>query len=114
VNGVRVGYSSQGPGRLTARKPDVCAYTHFAGSAAFGSGTPDSGTSAATPVAAGLVAAIRTRWPSSRLSPAQLRALLRRTAEDRSEVGFDYDYGYGVVDTAGIVAALHRRTKAVV
>jgi subtilisin family serine protease len=113
VNGVRVGYSSQGPGRLTARKPDICAYTHFAGSGAFGSGTPDSGTSAATPVAAGLVAAIRTRWPSSRLSPAQLRALLRRTAEDRSEVGFDYDYGYGIVDTAGIVAALHRRMKAV-
>ncbi|MEU1392566.1 MULTISPECIES: S8 family serine peptidase [unclassified Nonomuraea] len=112
VNGERVGYSSQGPGRLTARKPDVCAYTHFSGSRAFGDGEPDTGTSAATPVAAGLVAAVRTRWPAAKLSPAQLRALLRRTAEDRSEVGFDYDYGYGTVDPAGILAALHRRTRA--
>lgn len=113
TNGERVGYSSQGPGRLTARKPDVCAYTHFSGSKAFGDEEPDSGTSAATPVAAGLVAAIRTQWPSTRLSPAQLRALLRRTAEDRSEVGFDFDYGYGTVDTANIIAALQRRTKRV-
>ncbi len=112
VNGHRVGYSSQGPGRLSARKPDLCAYTHFAGSRALGPDAPDSGTSAATPVAAGLVAAIRTRWPAARLSPAQLRALLRRTAEDRSEVGFDYDYGYGTVDPAGIIAALQRRSAA--
>ncbi|MBT2232562.1 S8 family serine peptidase [Nonomuraea sp. NEAU-A123] len=112
VSGKRVGYSSQGPGRLTARKPDICAYTHFAGSKAFGDAEPDSGTSAATPVAAGLVAAIRTLWPASRLRPAQLRALLRRTGEDRSEVGFDYDYGYGIVDTAGIIAALQRRARA--
>ncbi|WP_049569455.1 S8 family peptidase [Nonomuraea sp. SBT364] len=111
VNGARVGYSSQGPGRLTARKPDVCAYTHFAGSGAFGDDSPDTGTSAAAPVAAGLVAAVRTLWPASRLSPSQLRALLRRTAEDRSEVGFDYDYGYGIVDPAGIIAALRRRFR---
>ncbi|MEO3867836.1 S8 family serine peptidase [Nonomuraea sp. B12E4] len=112
VNGARVGYSSQGPGRLTARKPDLCAYTHFSGSRAFGSRSPDSGTSAATPVAAGLVAAVRTRWPATRLSPTQLRALLRRTAEDRSDVGFDYDYGYGIVDPAGIIAALQRRARS--
>ncbi|MGN9839820.1 S8 family peptidase [Nonomuraea sp. H19] len=112
VNGERVGYSSQGPGRLTARKPDICAYTHFSGSKAFGAGEPDSGTSAAAPVAAGLVAAVRTRWPAATLSPAQLRALLRRTAEDRSEVGFDYDYGYGIVDPAGVIAALRRRSRS--
>uniref|UniRef100_UPI000DE344B8 S8 family serine peptidase n=1 Tax=Nonomuraea lactucae TaxID=2249762 RepID=UPI000DE344B8 len=68
VSGERVGYSSQGPGRLSARKPDICAYTHFSGSKAFGQAEPDSGTSAAAPVAAGLVAAIRTRWPCARLS----------------------------------------------
>ncbi|TDB96450.1 peptidase S8 [Nonomuraea longispora] len=112
VNGERVGYSSQGPGRLTARKPDLCAYTHFSGSQALGPGSPDSGTSAAAPVAAGLVAAVRTLWPADRLSPAQLRALLRRTAEDRSEVGFDYGYGYGIVDPAGIIAALQRRSRS--
>lgn len=109
----RVGYSSQGPGRLTSRKPDICAYTHFSGSGAFGDGAPDSGTSAACPVAAGLVAAIRTRWPASRLSPAQLRALLRRTADDRGNFGFDYDYGYGVVDVSGVLASLRRREMRV-
>lgn len=113
TNGERVGYSSQGPGRLTARKPDLCAYTHFSGSKAFGDNEPDSGTSAATPVAAGLIAAIRTQWPTSRLSSSQLRALLRRTAEDRSEVGFDFDYGYGILDTAAVIAALQRRAKRV-
>ncbi|GGL50728.1 S8 family peptidase [Planomonospora parontospora] len=112
TGGERVGYSSQGPGRLDGRKPDLCAYTHFSGSKAFGDDQPDSGTSAACPVAAGLVAAVRTRWPASRLSPAQLRTLLRRTADDRSEVGFDHDYGYGVVDPRGILAALRRRSRA--
>ncbi|MEU4696527.1 S8 family peptidase [Nonomuraea dietziae] len=113
TEGERVGYSSQGPGRLAARKPDLCAYTHFSGSKAFGDGEPDSGTSAACPVAAGLVAAIRTQWPAARLSPSQLRSLLRRTADDRSDVGYDFDYGYGVVDPAGVLAALRRRAKRV-
>ncbi len=110
VRGQRVGYSSQGPGRLSDRKPDLCAYTHFSGSQAFGVAEPDSGTSAATPVLAGLVAAVRTRWPCTRLSPAQLRTLLRRTADDRGALGFDHDHGYGVVDPAGVLAALRRRS----
>ncbi|GGS89764.1 hypothetical protein GCM10010156_55220 [Planobispora rosea] len=112
VENERVGYSSQGPGRLAKRKPDVCSYTHFSGSRAFGDDAPDSGTSAACPVAAGLVAAVRTRWPASRLSPGQLRTMLRRTADDRSTVGFDFDYGYGITDTEGILAALRRRRDA--
>ncbi|MFC4585964.1 S8 family peptidase [Sphaerisporangium corydalis] len=111
TNGERVGYSSQGPGRLSERKPDICTYTHFAGSKAFGDDQPDSGTSAACPVAAGLVAAIRTRWPASELPPSALRSLINRTAEDRSDVGFDYDYGYGVVDPAAILRVLERRAR---
>jgi subtilisin family serine protease len=111
VGDLRVGYSSQGPGRLTARKPDLCAYTHFAGSEAFGAGSPDSGTSAACPVAAGVVTAVRTGWWASMLTPAQVRMLLRRTADDHSDVGFDYDYGYGVIDTMGVINALRRRRK---
>ncbi|WP_344938166.1 S8 family peptidase [Sphaerisporangium flaviroseum] len=109
TNGERVGYSSQGPGRLSDRKPDICSYTHFSGSKAFGDDKPDSGTSAACPVAAGLVAAIRTRWPASQLPPSQLRTLLHRTADDRSDVGFDYDYGYGIADTAAVLRTLKRR-----
>lgn len=110
LTGNRVGYSSQGPGRLARRKPDLCAYTHFAGSDAF-PGEPDSGTSAACPVAAGVVAAVRTTVSAAQLTPAQLRTILRRTADDRSASGFDYDYGYGVIDVPGILGALDRRKK---
>ncbi|MFD0660811.1 S8 family serine peptidase [Thermocatellispora tengchongensis] len=107
----RVGYSSQGPGRLSDRKPDICAYTHFAGSEANGPGTPDTGTSAACPVAAGAVAAIRTRHPATEISPAQLRTLLHRTAEDRSTLGFDHDYGYGVINPPAVLESLGRHTR---
>ncbi|MFC9436455.1 S8 family serine peptidase [Nocardia sp. NPDC057030] len=105
--GKRVGYSSQGPGRLTDRKPDVCSYTHFLGSTAFGATEPDTGTSAATPVAAGLVTAIRTRWSATALPPARLRELLQRSATAQPG-GYNYDYGYGVADTTALLAELNR------
>ncbi|MER5939917.1 S8 family serine peptidase [Streptomyces sp. NPDC001928] len=111
VHGKRVGYSSQGPGRLTSRKPDLAACTHFSGSEAFGAGSPDSGTSAACPVAAGVVAAVRTRLTPRQLSPAGMRTLLRRTANDAGVAGFDHDYGYGIISTTSIVDALRRRAK---
>lgn len=102
----RVGYSSQGPGRISAEKPDICSYTHFLGSEAFGSGEPDSGTSAACPVAAGVVAAVRGRYSSGQISPLQLRALLKRTAVDLGGVGFDYDYGWGALSPSRLIPAL--------
>ncbi len=101
----RVGYSSQGPGRLTAQKPDIAAYTHFAGSKVFAP-DPDSGTSAACPVLAGVVAAIRTKHPANKVSPASLRAFLSKTATDLGGQGFDFDHGWGLVNTAGLLAAL--------
>ncbi|PXX69327.1 subtilase family protein [Nocardia tenerifensis] len=107
IAGQRVGYSSQGPGRLTERKPDICAYTHFLGSTAFGPTEPDTGTSAACPVAAGLLTAIRTEWSATELPPAQLRTLLQRTAIAQAG-GYNYDYGYGVADAAAILAELKR------
>jgi len=101
----RVGYSSQGPGRLTAKKPDIACYTHFKGSGVFGT-APDSGTSAACPVAAGVIGAIRTKHPCTAVSPLQLRSLVYKTAEDRGAPGFDFDYGYGILDAAALKAAL--------
>ncbi|NET85496.1 MAG: S8 family serine peptidase [Moorea sp. SIO1F2] len=105
VNKERVGYSSQGPGHLDSQKPDLCAYTHFVGSGVY---PADSGTSAACPVAAGVVASIRTKYPPSVLSPAELRQLLRRTAEDLGVAGFDYDHGFGLIDVPAILNALER------
>jgi subtilisin family serine protease len=99
----RVGYSSQGPGRLTAKKPDISAYTHFVGSKVY---PEDGGTSAACPVAAGVVAAIRSQYSTAKLSPLQLRSLIFKTAEDKAGTGFDYDYGWGIVDPGALLSAL--------
>ncbi|MCF6148328.1 MAG: S8 family serine peptidase [Candidatus Kuenenia sp.] len=106
VNKVRLGYSSQGPGRLQQDKPDLCAYTHFKGSDVY---SADGGTSAACPVAAGIVAAIRSVYSPANLTPAQLRNLLRRTSEDIGLVGFDYSHGFGIISVPGILGALDQR-----
>ncbi|MDJ0879226.1 MAG: S8 family serine peptidase [Halieaceae bacterium] len=95
----RVGYSTSGPGRLMFMKPDLCGYTHFRGSGVYAA---DGGTSAACPVVAGVVGALRSRFPYNpadyRTSPAAIRNLLTRTAEDRGNVGFDFDYGWGIIN----------------
>jgi subtilisin family serine protease len=105
VDRERLGYSTQGPGRLDQNKPDISAYTHFEGSDVYDA---DSGTSAACPVAAGVVAAVRSLYPSDQLSPAQLRNLIRRTARDLGNIGFDFDHGYGLIDVEALLNALDR------
>lgn len=96
----RVGYSSTGPGRLDPDKPDIACYTHFAGSGVW---VADGGTSAATPVLAGVVAAIRRLYPANVLSPALLRQFLRETAEPRGSAD---EYGSGIVDVDKLVKKL--------
>ena len=108
INKVRLGYSSQGPGRLDPDKPDVCAYSHFVGSGVY---PADSGTSAACPVAAGVVAAIRSVHSPTDLTPAQLRNIFRRTSEDRGRIGFDYGHGYGVINVSEILVAIGSSTQ---
>ncbi len=85
-----VGYSSQGPAALSPNKPDFCSITHFTGY--FNS---DSGTSAATPVAAGVVALLKQRKPA--LTQTHARALLRSTAKDIGPAGFDQNSGAGIL-----------------
>ncbi|MCC6965767.1 MAG: S8 family serine peptidase [Nitrospira sp.] len=95
----RVGYSTIGPGRLTNKKPDISGYTHFAGSGVYAA---DGGTSAATPVVAGVVAATRSKRPynpmDSTTFPAAIRSLVTSTAQDLGASGYDYKHGHGVVD----------------
>src|SRR5881398_296363 len=105
----RLGYSSQGPGALYARKPDLAGFSHFKGSGIY---PVDGGTSAASPVAAGVAAALRQARPADRLAPAQLKGLLQRTARDLGGNGWDYDLGYGVIDAAAAVKALRLQPKA--
>lgn len=105
----RLGYSSQGPGRLSrvSLKPDLCGYTHFIGSKTRPYDEaelihyPDSGTSAAAPVVAGLVAAWRSQnhyEPGDPTrSPQMVRRMMRETCRDLGDKGFDFDHGYGIV-----------------
>ena len=60
-----------------------------------------SGNSAATALAAGVVALVRAKFPS--LTPAQVLQRLQATAVDRGSKGWDRQYGYGTIDP---VAAL--------
>src|SRR6266702_1657556 len=109
VTNRRLGYSSQGPGALYSRKPDLAGFSHFAGSGIY---PADGGTSAASPVAAGVAAALRQRLATDRLAPAQLKGLLQRTARDLGGDGWDYDLGYGVIDAAAAVKALGVKPQA--
>ena len=101
INDHRVGYSSQGPSiqGMPQNKPDLTSYTHFRGSEAFGPGTPDSGTSAACPVAAGCVAALRTRLPPLTTPSSNLFTQLRASARPAGgTAGWNGDYGHGILD----------------
>ena len=103
----RVGYSSKGPGRLVGNKPDISAYTHFLGSGVY---PADGGTSAACPVLAGVVAAIRTKRPyvagNPSRTPAAIRRMLTTTAQDLGTAGYDFAHGYGVVNGCVIARQL--------
>jgi subtilisin family serine protease len=101
----RVGYSAIGPGRLTLKKPDISGYTHFKGSGVYAA---DGGTSAACPVVAGVVAAVRSRKPfnpsDSTTSPAAIRNLITSTAQDLGATGYDFQHGFGVVDGCALAS----------
>lgn len=107
VTKVRAGYSAIGPGRLSVRKPDLSGFTHFRGSGVYAA---DGGTSAATPVVSGLMAALRTGRPydpsDSSTSPTAMRGLLTSTAEDLGSAGYDFEHGYGVVDGCALARKL--------
>ncbi len=85
-----VGYSSQGPAALDAQKPDFCSITHF-----LGYFPSDSGTSAATPIAAGVVALLKQVNPS--LTQDGAKNALKATAKDIGPGGFDVHSGAGII-----------------
>jgi serine protease AprX len=107
----RIGYSSQGPGMFFASKPDLSSYSHIFGN--FGPGRPaggtandfDSGTSCATPVAAGAAAALMSAFPG--VNPQRLKTALMSTARKSSAgPGWNRDFGVGIIDVGAAFAFL--------
>ena len=108
----RIGYSSQGPGGFEQNKPDVASYSHLFGNSGPGrpaNGGPssfDNGTSAATPVAAGIGALLMSAFPG--LGPDRLKQALIAGAINLGTPGWDADTGFGVVNAASSYALLRR------
>ena len=100
VDGSVVGYSPIG-GTLVHDKPDTLAYTQFDGSGVDGI---DGGTSTACPLAAGVVAAIRTVFPTSVVDPRTLIQLVRATSRGVSSPG--EAWSPGTIDTKSLLDAL--------
>ncbi|MCX4625473.1 S8 family serine peptidase [Streptomyces sp. NBC_01443] len=100
----RIGYSAQGPGMFEQQKPDFAAFSHFFGN--FGPGRPggttegpfDSGTSAATPVAAGAAALLLSAFPE--LTPSELRTALLSGLVNTTGSPWDPGYGCGILNVA--------------
>jgi Subtilase family len=108
-----VGYSSVGPAALDPNKPDFCSITHFAGYfPTVEPGEPsDTGTSAATPIAAGVVALLKQHKPS--LTQDQAKNALKSTAKDIGPPGFDQFTGAGIIRAKAAWDSLIVRTLKV-
>jgi serine protease AprX len=85
-----IGYTSQGPAALAPDKPNFCAPSHFTGYT-----QNDNGTSAACPVAAGVLALLREARPT--LQQANAKLLLQQTAKDLCAAGWDANSGHGMI-----------------
>lgn len=64
----------------------------------------NAGTSMASPHVAGTAALILGEDPS--LTPDDVRALIQSTARDRGAPGWDPNYGWGALDSAGALASM--------
>ena len=98
-----IGYSSQGPAALDPNKPDFCSISHFTGY-----NNSDNGTSAATPILAGVVALLKQAKAS--LNQSQCKSVLKATAKDIGPTGFDQHSGAGIVQALAAYRRLVRPT----
>jgi hypothetical protein len=85
-----IGYTSQGPAALDAKKPDFCAPSHFKGFTSC-----DNGTSAANPVCAGVIGLLKSHDPS--LTQAVVKDALQKTAKNLCASGWDPHSGFGMI-----------------
>ncbi len=98
VDGLWLGYSSQGPGQpqLAHEKPDLCAPSQFAET--HDARTGNTGSSAASALTAGVVAALRSRWDAEMLPPAQLKCILQDSARKTEGDAWNGRLGRGLLN----------------
>jgi serine protease AprX len=104
--------SSHGPTADGRVKPDLCApgYQILAAKANSDGYTRMTGTSMATPFAAGVAGLMRQANPQ--LGPAQVKALLKQTAVHFGRSGENNEYGAGRLDGYAAVAKAAGKTGA--
>lgn len=100
VDTIWPGYSSEGPGptpNLYEQKPDLCTPSQFIG---IGGYPPNTGTSASAAVAAGVVAALRTKanWDQTTVPPFVLKLILNSMTMQPLGPGWNCWLGNGVLD----------------
>jgi hypothetical protein len=93
-----LGYSSQGPGqlRLARYKPDICAASQFCEDN--DAHIINTGTSTACALAAGVVAALRSKWDAGAIPPDRLKTLLADTARKVQGPGWNNRLGHGILN----------------
>ena len=107
TDGLWIGSSSQGPGpeQLSLDKPDLAAPSMFSEST--DRHTRNGGTSAASAMAAGVLAALRQQWPPGTVSPDAMRACLRDTARPAGlPPNTPQRYGAGILDAGAAMQKL--------
>ena len=114
VDGLWLGYSSQGPGQpqLAHEKPDLCAPSQFAET--YDAGMGNTGSSAACALAAGVVAALRSRWNAQAIPPDALKGILMASARKTEGGAWNGRVGRGVLDAAAAFQAAteHRSARS--
>jgi hypothetical protein len=110
VDGLWLGYSSQGPGQpnLETYKPDLCAPSQFAETRdAF---TGNTGTSAASALTAGAVAVLRS-WYGTAPTPDELKGFLVKSARKTEGVHWNGRMGYGILNLAAALDEARRHQR---
>jgi hypothetical protein len=100
TDGIWLGYSAQGLSALGEQKVDLCAPSHFR--RRDNPAEPYTGTSAASALAAGAIACLRSRGAGPTASPSVLRQRLRDAAR-KPAPGWDDRLGYGMIDVSAVV-----------
>jgi subtilase family serine protease len=79
------------------------AYTHYRASG----GGVTKGTSGAAPLVAGAIAMFRTTRGPDAVPPSALYDVLRQSARRAGSVGYDTEFGHGIIDIEAAISQFH-------